>query len=69
MKIKETIYTELDSRGRVIKRTRTIDIDDPYIDRGYDFGTRFCGCGEPQQSSYKRIYEAYRDYRDSQQWK
>lgn len=68
MKIKETIYTEIDERGRVTKHTRTIDIDESYTDRGYDFGTICCGSGSPRQTSFDRIMEAYADYRKTEQW-
>lgn len=68
MKIKETIYTEMDERGRVIKRTRTVDIEDHNTDLGYDYGTRFGDYGNPHQASINRIFEAYHDYRNSQQW-
>lgn len=68
MKIKETICTEIDNKGRVTKRTRTIDIEESHTDSGYDFGTRYGGYGSPRQSSITRIFEAYDDYRKSQQW-
>lgn len=68
MKIKETICTEIDDRGNVVKRTRTVAVKDSNTDRGYDYGTRYGSFGNPRQSSYKRIYEAYEDYRDSKQW-
>lgn len=68
MKIKETICTEMDERGRVIKRTRTVDIEDWNTDQGYDYGTRFGEYANPRQSSYSRIFEAYDDFRKSQQW-
>ena len=68
MRIKETICTEIDDRGRVIKRTRTIDIDESYVDRGYDFGTRYGEIAGPRHTSFGRILEAYEDYRRSEQW-
>lgn len=68
MKIKETICTEIDNRGRVIKRTRTIDIEEPDTDLGYDFGTRYGDYASPQRTSINRIFEAYDDFRKSQQW-
>lgn len=68
MKIKETVCTEIDERGRVIKRTRTIDIDETYTDRGYDFGTRYGDTASPRRSSFSRIVEAYEDYRRTEQW-
>jgi hypothetical protein len=68
MKIKETIYTEIDYRGRVIKRTRTVETYESDTDRGYDYGTTCCGYGSPRQSSFDRIYEAYDDYRKSREW-
>ena len=68
MKIKETICTEIDDRGRVTKRTRTIDIEESNTDFGYDYGTRYGSHGNPRRSSLNRIFEAYDDYRMSQQW-
>ena len=68
MKIKETICTEIDERGRVTKSTRTIDIEGPDTDSGYDFGTRYGCYASPRQSSINRIFEAYDDYCKSQQW-
>ncbi len=67
-KIKETIYTEIDDEGRVTKRTRTVDIEESNTDFGYDFGTRYGVYGSPRQSSFNRIFEAYDDFRKSQQW-
>ena len=68
MKIKETIYTEIDKRGRITKRTRTVDIIESNTDRGYDYGTICCGKGNPRQASIHRIMEAYDDYTRSNQW-
>ena len=68
MKIKETIYTEIDYRGRVIKRTRTVETYESDTDRGYDYGTIYAGCDAPRRTSMDRILEAYDDYRKSQQW-
>ena len=68
MKIKETICTEIDGRGRVVRRTRTIDIDESYTDRGYDYGTRYGEPATPRRSSLGRIMEAYEDYRRTEQW-
>ena len=68
MKIKETICTEIDDNGRVLKRTRTVDIEEYNTDFGYDYGTRYTGCGNPRQSSFGRIFDAYEDFRKSQQW-
>ena len=68
MKIKETIYTEIDDRGRVVKRTRTVETYESAMDRGYDYGTICCGRDEPRRTSFDRIMEAYDDYRKSQQW-
>ena len=68
MKIKETICTEIDDRGNVTKRTRTIDIEESSTDFGYDYGTRYGEHVNPRRSSINRIFEAYDDYRKSQQW-
>lgn len=67
MKIKETIYTEVDDMGRVISRTRTVETYEYNTDRGYDYGTGR-GFGSIHRSSYDRIMEAYDDYRKSRQW-
>lgn len=68
MKIKETIYTEIDDRGYVITSTRTVETVDSFTDRGYDYGTRYGAFGNPRRTSIDRIMEAYDDYRKSQQW-
>lgn len=68
MKIKETIYTEIDDRGYVVKCTRTVEAVDSFTDRGYDYGTRYGDYGNPRCTSIGRIMEAYDDYRKSQQW-
>lgn len=68
MKIKETIYTEVDERGHVVNHTRTVEIDDSDTNQGYDYGTRFGEFGNPRQSSLKRIYEAYEDFYKSREW-
>lgn len=68
MKIKETICTELDERGRVIRRTRTVDVTKSDTDLGYDYGTRYGRPSSPREVSSKRIYEAYEDYRNSCEW-
>lgn len=68
MKIKETICTEFDERGRVVRRTRTVDVTESRMDRGYDYGTRYDRTGGPREVSSKRIYEAYEDYRNSCEW-
>lgn len=68
MKIKETICTELDARGRVVKRSRTVDVVDFFEDREPANRRERCGFGELHRTSSKRIYEAYEDYRMSNQW-
>ena len=68
MKIKETITTEVDNRGRIIKRTRTVDIIDSETDHENGDRRGFCKVGELHRSSAKRIYEAYEDYRMSKEW-
>lgn len=66
MKIKETICTEVDRRGRVIKRTHTVDVIDSEMERNHR-EERY-GFDELHRSSRKRIYEAYEDYRMSKEW-
>lgn len=68
MKIKETICTEVDNRGRVIKRTRTVEFEKPNTDFGYDYATRYGECERPRQTSFDRIMDAYEDYRRCEQW-
>lgn len=68
MKTIETIYTETDAQGRIIKRTHTIEKYPSNTDKGYDYGTKHCGCGCCHEASMKRIFEAHKDYRASQQW-
>lgn len=65
MKTKETIYTEYDARGRVIRRTATVEVYDEdrelYPDDGF---TNNC----VHQTSSKRIQEAIDDYRMSKEF-
>lgn len=68
MKIKETICTEVDARGRVIKRTRTVDVIDSYTDRDESDRDGYRRFSDLHQASSKRIFEAYEDYRMSSQW-
>lgn len=68
MKIKETIYTETDYRGRVIKRTRIVETVASDAERGYDYGTRYGEYDVPRNTTFGRIMEAYEDYRRSEQW-
>lgn len=68
MKIKETIYTEIDNRGRVTRRTRTVDIDDSDMNYGYDHATRYGERDCPRQASFSRIMEAYDDYCRCKEW-
>ena len=69
MKIKETIYTEVDRNGRVIRQSRTVEkIDNLDTDYGYDYATRHGVFNDNYKASFDRIYEAYDDYRKSQQW-
>ena len=68
MKIKETITTEVDDRGRVIKRTRTVDVIDSEPDRERVCLSGFRGFSDLHKTSSKRIYEAYEDYRMSKEW-
>jgi hypothetical protein len=67
MKTKETIYTTYDARGRVIKRTSTVEVFDSDEDRRHDDRVH-CRCGDLHCASSRRIREAYEDYRMSDQW-
>jgi hypothetical protein len=64
IKVKETICTEIDDRGRVIRRTRTVDLVD--IDRD-DFDECESSSGIHRTSS-KRIREAVEDYYRTKEW-
>jgi hypothetical protein len=68
MKIKETITTEVDNRGRVIRRTRTVDVIDSENEREHDSRPKFSQFSDFHRASPKRIYEAYEDYRMSKEW-
>lgn len=68
MLIKETICTEIDERGRVIKQTRKVSTYESNVDYGYDYGTRYGEFGEPRRSSLDRIMDSYLDYRRTQEW-
>lgn len=68
MKIKETICTEMDERGRIVKRTRTVEYEKSNTDFGYDHATRYGEYERPRQTSIHRIMEAYDDYCRSNQW-
>lgn len=73
MKIKDTVYTEMDRHGKVTGRKRVLEFEEDLDqdcdqDREYDRATR---CGEPEDfptTSFDRIWAAYVDYRKSQQW-
>jgi hypothetical protein len=65
MKTKETIYTEYDARGRVVRRTATVEVYDD--DRElYPEGDVANDC--VHRTSSKRIREAIDDYRMSKEW-
>ena len=68
MKIKETITTEVDNRGRVIKRTHTVDVIDSETDQEHDDRSGVCRFSALHRASSKRIYEAYEDYCMSKEW-
>lgn len=68
MKIKETICTETDYRGRVIKRTRIVEEVASDTDRGYDYGTRYGERPAPRNVALGGIMAAYEDYLRSQEW-
>ena len=68
MKIKETITTEVDDRGRVIKRTRTVDVIDSDMDQERMDQPGFRRFSDFHRTSAKRIYEAYEDYCISKEW-
>lgn len=67
MLIKETICTEIDERGRVIKRTREVRTYDEVVNRGYDYGTRN-EYDELHRSSLGRVCDAYQDYCRTKEW-
>ena len=65
MKTKETIYTEYDARGRVVRRTATVEV--------YDTDCNPCTDSSItddwiHKASTKRIQEAVDDYRMSKEW-
>ena len=67
MKTKETICTEYDARGRVIKRTTTVEVFDTDMDQEPD-GVGYGRNGGLHRASTKRIHEAIEDYLMSNQW-
>ena len=68
MKIKETICTEYDERGRLIRRTRTVDVLNSEENRQYDDPSDCFGFGGVHRASSKRIHEAIEDYYMSKEW-
>lgn len=69
MTIKETIYTEVDSRGRVVRRTRVVDqYDERKQNFMYDCATRFGDMDRTHESSFDKIWDAYHDYRATKEW-
>lgn len=68
MKIKETICTELDTRGRVVRRTRTVDLIDSETNDDCINYDEYDGLRGIHQTSSKRIYEAIKDYYCSKEW-
>lgn len=65
MKTKETIYTEYDARGRMIRRTSEVEVFDDESDYRPD---EFVETSSLHRSSTKRINEAIDDYRMSKDW-
>lgn len=67
MKTREIICTEYDARGRVIKRTTTVEVFETERDRDYEergYGRN----GGLHRASSKRIREAIQDYRMCDEW-
>lgn len=64
---KETIYTKYDARGRVIKRTSTVEVVDSEEDRDLERAESAEFSGIPRAST-KRINEAIEDYYLSKDW-
>lgn len=67
MKTKETIYTEYDARGRVVKRTTTVEVFETERDRDYE-ERGYSRNGGLHRASSRRIREAIQDYRMSDEW-
>lgn len=67
MKTKETIYTEYDARGRVTKRTTTVEVFETERDRDYE-ESGYGRNGGLHRASSKCILEAIRDYRMCDEW-
>lgn len=65
MKTKEIIWTEYDDRGRMIKRTSTVEVFETEEDRERDIVAEISGI---HRASTKRIQEAIDDYRMSRDW-
>lgn len=65
MKTKETIFTEYDARGRVIRRTATVEFYEDTRELYPDDST-VDNC--IHRTSSKRIQEAIDDYRMSKEW-
>lgn len=69
MTIKETIYTRVDEKGRVTRRTRIVDqYDETVTNFGYDCGTRYGDVDTVHETSFDKIWDAYADYRKSKEW-
>lgn len=64
--IKETIITEVNANGRIVRRIRTVE-ERNYTDRDYDWDT-MRGYGYCQDVKSDRINEAYKDYQRSFDW-
>ena len=67
MKIKETICTEFDGRGKPIRRTCTVDVIDSETSQEYDEEQRAEISGI-HRASVKRINEAIEDYYRAKEW-
>lgn len=64
---KEIIYTKYDARGRVIKRTSTVEVVDSEEDRDRERAESAEFGGIPKAST-RRINEAIEDYFMSNDW-
>lgn len=64
--IKETIITEVNEKGRVVRRIYTVE-ERERIDANYDWETMH-GRGVVQNVRSNRIQDAYKDYLRSFDW-
>lgn len=64
--IKETVITETNAKGHIVRRIRTIE-EREYTDRDYDWDT-MRGHGYVPNVRSNRIQDAYEDYLRSFEW-